>query len=339
MGAIKDKIFEYLAQGNNDVAATDYTSVKSAASGIPVSAQWRDNKVSVGGKLIEPVKVTDGKAIVKQSDVDNALQSLKDETGIQSGYEILEKYDKYKDMYDEQLKKLTDREEFSYNPENDEIFQAYKQQYNREGKRATEDTMGIYSALTGGMANSGAITAAAQSGQYWSDKLTDVIPQLAEGAYNRYLQEIENDRKVLSDIMAVDTHLFEREYSVNEDLKNDIISMQEAAQNRDYKIAENNLAADKLAYERERDNADREAEKNQTGFNNALNLFKTTGEVSSDVISEILGLPLGTITAEMKSLFEKLTAQAEESVKNHERDTQLEELKNKHSLEQIKAKK
>lgn len=339
MGAIKDKIFEYLSQGNNDVAATDYTAVKSAASGVPISAQWRDNKVSVGGKLIDPVRVTDGKAIVKQSDVDNAIQSIKNETGLKSGYEILKKYDKYKDMYDEQLKKLTDRDEFSYNPENDEIYQAYKQQYNREGKRATEDTMGIYSALTGGMANSGAVTAAARSGQYWSDKLTDVIPRLAEGAYDRYLQEIETDRKVLNDIMAVDTHLFEREYSVNEDLKNDITAMQTAAQNRDDKIAENNLAADKLAYEKQRDDADRATEQNQNSFNNALNLFKTTGEVSTSAISEVLGLPMGTITAEIKSLFEKLTAQAEEAVKNYERDTQLEELKNKHSLEQITAKK
>lgn len=339
MGAIKDKIFEYLAQGSNDVAATDYTAVKSASSGIPISAQWRDNKVSVGGKLINPVRVTDGKAVVRQSDVDNAIQSLKNETGLKNGHEILEKYDKYKDMYDEQLEKLTDRDEFSYNPENDEVFQAYKQQYNREGKRAAEDTMGIYSALTGGMTNSGAVTAAAQSGQYWSDKLMDVIPQLAEGAYDRYLQEIETDRKVLSDIMAVDSHLFEREYSVNEDLKNDIISMQETAQNRDDKIAENNLERDRLAYEKQRDDDDRTVKQSQNSFNNALDLFKSTGEVSTSAISEVLGLPVGTITAEIKSLFEKLTAQAEEAVKNHERDTQLEKLKNKHSLEQIKARK
>lgn len=339
MGAIKDKIFEYLAQGSNDVAATDYTAVKSASSGIPISAQWRDNKVSVGGKLINPVRVTDGKAVVRQSDVDNAIQSLKNETGLKNGHEILEKYDKYKDMYDEQLEKLTDRDKFSYNPENDEVFQAYKQQYNREGKRAAEDTMGIYSALTGGMANSGAVTAAAQSGQYWSDKLMDVIPQLAEGAYDRYLQEIETDRKVLSDIMAVDSHLFEREYSVNEDLKNDIISMQETAQNRDDMIAENNLERDRLAYEKQRDDDDRTVKQSQNSFNNALDLFKSTGEVSTSAISEVLGLPVGTITAEIKSLFERLTAQAEEAVKNHERDTQLEKLKNKHSLEQIKARK
>lgn len=338
MGALKDKIMEYLA-ADNEVAATDYTAVKSAASGVPVTAQWRDNKVSVGGTLIDPVKVTDGKAIVKQSDVDSAVESLKNKSGLQSGYEILEKYDKYKDMYDEQLDKLTNRDEFSYDPEEDQVFRAYKRQYNREGERAVENTMGTYNALTGGMANSAAVTAAAQSGQYWSDKLMDVIPQLAEGAYDRYLQEIENDRKVLNDIMSVDSHLYEREYSVNEALKNDILAAQENAQARDDSVAEYNLERDNLAYKKQRDDADRALKQSQNGFENALDLFKSTGEVSSAAIGEALGLPMGTVTAELKQLFEKLAAQATEAQNKYEHEIGLENLKNEHSLEQIKAKK
>ncbi len=338
MGVLKNKILEYLSP-SQEVAATDYTSVKSAAAGVPITAQWRDNQVSVGGKLIKPNRVVDGKAIVKQSDVDSALEAIRRETGLQSGYEILEKYDKYKDMYDEQLDKLIDRDEFSYDAEDDPVFRSYKQQYSREGKRATEDTMGTYSALTGGMTNSGAVTAAAQSGQYWSDKLMDVIPELAEGAYDRYLQEIENDRKALADIMAVDTHLFEREYSVNEDLKNDIVAAQASAQQRDDAIAERNLERDTAAAEEQLARDKLAVEKSQNKFENALNVFKTTGEVSTDAIGEALGLPTGTVTAEIRSLFEKLAAEAEEALKKFDRDVALEKLKNANTLSQIYARK
>lgn len=360
MGTLKDKLLELLAPSES-VAATDYAAVKGASAGVPVTAQWRDNKVSVGGVLVNPQKVVDGKAIVKKSDIDSAVSKLKQETGVQSGYDILKKYDKYKDMYDEQLEKLTDREEFSYNPENDPVFKSYRQQYNREGARATEDTMGIYSALTGGLANSGAVTAAAQAGQYWSDKLMDVIPELERGAYERYVQEIENDRKALNDIMSVDKYLFDREYGVNEDIKNDILAAQENAQKRDDSIREYNLKrdnaqreyslkrdtleaerqadADRLAYERYRDDSDRAAESSQNGFKNALDLFRATGEVSTDAVAAMLGLPAGTVTAEMKSLLTKLAAERENAERKHAYDEELERLKNKNALSQIQARK
>lgn len=349
MGKLKDKLLEYLSP-TRSVAATDYTAVKGASSGVPVTAQWRDGKVSVGGVLVTPEKVVDGKAIVRKGDIDSAVSTLKNETGAQSGYDILKKYDKYKDMYDEQLDKLTDRKKFSYDPDSDVVFDAYKKQYNREGKRASEDTMGIYSALTGGMANSGAVTAAAQSRQYWSDKLTDVIPELAEDAYNRYLQEIENDRKVLADIMSVDKHLFEREYKVNEDTKADILTAQDNAQKRDTAVYDYNLerdklaadqkaAADKLEYEKYRDDADRQTKLEQSRFENALDLFKATGEVSTDAIGAALGLPTGTVTAQIKSLFSQLAAETQNALDKFERDKALENLKNQHTLQQIYARK
>lgn len=335
---------------SQSVAATDYTAVKGASSGVPVTAQWRDNKVSVGGVLVNPERVVDGKAIVKKSDIDSAVDTIKKETGVQSGYEILKKYDKYKDMYDEQLDKLRNRDEFSYDPEDDAVFRSYKQQYNREGSRATEDTMGIYSALTGGLANSGAVSAAAQAGQYWSDKLMDVIPELAEGAYERYVQEIENDRKVLNDIMSVDEHLFGREYKVNEDVKNDILASQDSAQKRDNAVNDYNLQRDKLAaeqkndadrleYEKYRDDEDRAAQVSQSGFKNALDIFKATGEIPTEAVSAVLGLPMGTVTSEMKSLFARLAAETENAQKKYAHDMELENLKNSHTLQQINARK
>lgn len=221
--------------------------------------------------------------------------------------------------------------------------------------------MGIYSALTGGLANSGAVSAAAQAGQYWSDKLMDVIPELAEGAYERYVQEIENDRKVLNDIMSVDEHLFDREYKVNEDVKNDILASQDSAQKRDNAVNDYNLQRDKLAseqqiaydklaaeqkndadrleYEKYRDDADRAAQVSQSGFKNALDIFKATGEIPTEAVSAVLGLPMGTVTSEMKSLFARLAAEAENAQKKYAHDMELENLKNSHTLQQINARK
>ena len=53
--------------------------------------------------------------------------------------------------------------EFSYDPNNDPLYQQYKQSYLNAGKKAMEDTVGNASALTGGYANSYAVTAGASA--------------------------------------------------------------------------------------------------------------------------------------------------------------------------------
>lgn len=348
------------------VAASDYTALKAASSGVPVNAEWRDGKVSVGGILIKPDSVTDGKAVVSADRVNEAVDSLKKSMGLQSNQDIIEKYNqKYGDMYDEQLEKLRNREEFSYHAEDDPVYQSYKQQYNREGKRATEDTAGIYSALTGGMGNSSAVTAAAQTGQYWNDKLMDVIPQLAGDAYDRYVKEFELDRQALADILDVDSHLFEREYNANRDTISDMRDAQDYAYQRDRDTAQMN-------YEKEKDIADRQEEHDQWNANladssekwkaqlaaqtkqedwdNALKLYQTSGEIPNDAVAQILGIPAGTVTAEMKKLMQQLAQErilAEEKYAQEEKmtgikhgnDTELENLKHKHTIQEIQAKK
>lgn len=78
---------------------------------------------------------------------------------------------------------------FEYDAANDPVYTQYRKQYLREGKRATEDTMGAAAAMTGGIPSSFAVTAAGQAGNYYNAQLTDKIPELYEAAYNRYLNE------------------------------------------------------------------------------------------------------------------------------------------------------
>ncbi len=80
---------------------------------------------------------------------------------------------------------------FSYDPETDPVYASYRKAYAREGQRATEDTLGRYAAMTGGMPSTAAVTAARQAGGYYAAQLADKLPELYQQAYQRYLQEYQ----------------------------------------------------------------------------------------------------------------------------------------------------
>ena len=78
---------------------------------------------------------------------------------------------------------------FTWSKEEDPAYSAYAKQYRREGQRATADAMAQAAALTGGQVSTAAATAASQAGDYYAGQLADVIPQLYENAYQRYLSD------------------------------------------------------------------------------------------------------------------------------------------------------
>jgi|LSQX01.1.fsa_nt_gb hypothetical protein len=96
-------------------------------------------------------------------------------------------YSRYKDPYNTgNLRRKLD--DFNYNPENDAVFQSYKDMYTRQGQAAQGQTLANLTALSGGRNNSWASAAAAQVGQAYSQKIADVVPQLAQQAYDKLLQ-------------------------------------------------------------------------------------------------------------------------------------------------------
>jgi len=82
------------------------------------------------------------------------------------------------------LEDILKGEAFSYDPEKDEAFSAYKSEMEREGKRASENVMGIASSLTGGTPSSYAVTAASQAAGEYS--AAEKLPDFYEAAYKRY---------------------------------------------------------------------------------------------------------------------------------------------------------
>ena len=90
---------------------------------------------------------------------------------------------------DEAMKKILNREKFSYDLNGDALYQQYKDQYILQGQQAMMDTMGQAAALTGGYGNSYAQTAGQQAYNAHLQQLNDIVPELYQMALNRYQME------------------------------------------------------------------------------------------------------------------------------------------------------
>ena len=93
------------------------------------------------------------------------------------------------DQYAGLLDQAAPQGSFSYDPEKDPVWAAYQKQYGREGDRAAANALAQASAASGGRPSSYAVTAAQQAGNYYAGQMSDIIPELEQNAYQRYLAE------------------------------------------------------------------------------------------------------------------------------------------------------
>lgn len=80
---------------------------------------------------------------------------------------------------------------FSYNADNDPLWQAYLDRYKQESDRAARNTIGEVSANTGGLASSYATTAANQAANYYTQQANDAFMDIYQQKYNEYLNQLE----------------------------------------------------------------------------------------------------------------------------------------------------
>ena len=108
------------------------------------------------------------------------------------------------------------REKFSYDVNEDALYQQYAEQYKRGGKLAMQDTMGQAAAMTGGYGNSYAASVGNQAYQEYMSKLNEVVPELYGMAIDRYQMEGEemyNQYGLLSDAEQQDYGRYQDEYN------------------------------------------------------------------------------------------------------------------------------
>ena len=85
---------------------------------------------------------------------------------------------------------------FSYNPNADVVYQSYADMYNRQGQSAAKQTMANLAASNMGRGSSYGSAATAQVQQAYAKQATDMIPQLAQQAYERLVNNYTIDKTI-----------------------------------------------------------------------------------------------------------------------------------------------
>lgn len=142
---------------------------------------------------LSPSSFDGGKAPTYNNQYAGDIADLWEQQKNYGSYDYGEDAPVYNNRYDDTIQDLIqgilNREDFSYDPATDPLYQNYRKQYTREGQRATADTLGQAAAASGGIPSSYATTAAAQAGNYYAAQMTDKIPELYQLAYNQYLND------------------------------------------------------------------------------------------------------------------------------------------------------
>ena len=140
---------------------------------------------------------------------------------------VMALYEKYNQHYDKKpawqsayekkisntLAEIAEREPFSYDMDADPLYQQYREQYIREGRRAMEEGAAKSAALTGGYGSTYGTIAAQQQYDNYLAGLNDKVPQLEQYAYEKYLDEGE----ALYDRLAVYQSEADRQYGQYQD--------------------------------------------------------------------------------------------------------------------------
>ena len=164
----------------------------------------------------------------------------------------------YKSRYDKEKEKamadIASDGGFSYSPESDPAYRQYAAQYAAQAERGMKNTLAESSALTGGYANSYALTAAQREYDRISSQLGDVIPELYDAAYSRWRDRLDDKYRRLDALADLES----ADYSRWRDSEDDRVKM--------YLSSEDNRTQREIAAENNqtrRDIADRDREQKE----------------------------------------------------------------------------
>lgn len=251
-------------------------------------------------------------------------------------YERLLNYGSYNSKYNDDLAAAVDaiknREKFSYNAAEDNLYNIYKEQATRAGKQAMEDTQGKAAALTGGYGSSYGQTAGQQVYNNYMNDLNSKIPELEQLAYQRYQQEGQDLYNLASLYQNLDNTDYTRwatGFDQQGTLANMAQSMYDTLYNReksnydsriqnDWNNANAKLTADeyndKMAYQRERDSvsdAQWREQMNETKKNNdqsaAISSLKAQLEAKNTQSDSIKKKMLNTLKSQIKNITDPTT--------------------------------
>ena len=138
----------------------------------------------VKGEIIMSTKYT-YKDYVESQKVKDAKYALDTHSANKPGAYVSQWQGKQDDL----LSQYQNRGPFTYDLASDALYKQYADRYSQLGKMAMQDTTGQAAALTGGYGNSYAVTAGNQAYQNYLQGVNDIVPELAQMAYDKYKQE------------------------------------------------------------------------------------------------------------------------------------------------------
>lgn len=127
---------------------------------------------------------------------------------------------KYSQEIENVLNSILNREKFSYNINADPLYNQYREEYVKNGKKAMLDTIANATALTGGYANSYAVSAGNQSYNDYLNNLNEIVLDLYDRAYSVYQDEDELNLEKLGVLNDLDKSDYEKYSDVLDDYYN-----------------------------------------------------------------------------------------------------------------------
>ena len=236
--------------------------------------------------------------------VSQALQLLTSSSARQP-YQAGSYVSPYTDKLDSLINDILGSSYSGYDAENDQTYKQYKKTYLREADRAQQDVMGQYAALTGGVPSSSAITAASQAGNQMRGELADLLPQLAEADYDRYLSRLNTKRNQLSDLMDLENLAYGK-YADEEDRRLTAWELDGDLQNEQ-------IAKLLQAIELQDSRADRETAESDKAYDRVLTLLAAGIMPGDDQLQSA-----GVTSAEANKLMSYLTEKESENKDNVE---------------------
>lgn len=288
---IQRSLVEYYAGSSNPIVrVSDAYAAEAGDAGLTADGlSFGNGTVMIGGVPLDTLYIDDsGKAWAWQDDVKRLTSDYKNRVGAKSPNNVFDRVnDKYLTQIEDSINALRNREEFSYDPDSDPVYNAYKQKYLTEGARASRNAMADYSALTGGYANSAAVTASSMANQYYAKQLSDQIPALAESAYKRYSDKYQTDLDTIEQMLDMYNSAYNNAMSANNQTTDNINTAAKSAVSRDNAAYKRNREAEKTAFSNYWDNLLNQQKLDTQGKENEWNeLFNNQKYEANGYINE-----------------------------------------------------
>ena len=186
---------------------------------------------------------------------------------------------------------------FEYNSENDEAYQAFRNNMNRMGNRAYQNDMAAASARTGGTESSYGQAVASQSRNQYMQTATDAIPTFRNQALNEYKYDLESKMN----LMGTYNDLNQQEYQKYQDEINVAVTQYEM----ELTSYQNDIDLAEKAFKYEMDQYSNQIEESRIEIEDAWDRTQTLGYVSNQDAS-ILGLEPGTLSEDARKSEDEL---------------------------------